>query len=271
MIDGGKGYLKRGITCSSFTSVSINPPIISFCMKIPSRMHNLLQETKQFAVHVLNQNQVKYGLHFSKPVQDDINQFHLVPHELTPQGIPVICGAAGVLHCMAHSVHNVGDHAVWYGSVTQTNVHQSDIHPLLYFKRSFRSVGDEAFMNAFEERTLPFEDWTHEAHLRMAWNYIMKYGEQAEPYIKNGIQRYNEQNKHLISTGYHETVTKFYIHMVTYAINISSNPDITFEEFLTEHPYLTDRNLLFEYYTKECISSKHAANEFMEPDIQQLP
>ena len=51
--------------------------------------------------------------------------------------------------------------------------------------RKFRSVGDEIFLKAFEDATLPFEDWTHEAHLRMAWNYIKEYGKEgAVPYIK---------------------------------------------------------------------------------------
>ena len=53
------------------------------------------------------------------------------------------------------------------------------------FVRSFRSVGDQLFLQAFESATLPFEDWNHEAHLRMAWNYIKEYGpEGAAPYIK---------------------------------------------------------------------------------------
>lgn len=51
--------------------------------------------------------------------------------------------------------------------------------------RSFRSVGDEIFIQAFEDATLPFEDWTHEAHLRMAWNYITEYGKEgAIPHIR---------------------------------------------------------------------------------------
>ena len=55
----------------------------------------------------------------------------------------------------------------------------------LYTFRSFRSVGDEIFIQSFEEATLPFENWTHEAHLRMAWTYIREHGrEKSEPYIK---------------------------------------------------------------------------------------
>ena len=47
-------------------------------------------------------------------------------------------------------------------------------------------MGDQLFLQAFEDATLPFEDWSHEAHLRMAWNYIKQYGpEGAQPYIKS--------------------------------------------------------------------------------------
>ena len=46
-------------------------------------------------------------------------------------------------------------------------------------------MGDAAFMRAFETATLGYEEWTHEAHLRMAWNYITAYGrEEATPLIK---------------------------------------------------------------------------------------
>lgn len=56
---------------------------------------------------------------------------------------------------------------------------------MLFFCRSFRSIGDEAFIQAFEDTTLPFEDWTHEAHMRMAWNYIREKGKtEAIPIIK---------------------------------------------------------------------------------------
>jgi uncharacterized protein YuzE len=59
------------------------------------------------------------------------------------------------------------------------------IHLLfLFFFRSYRSVGDELFIKAFEDKTLAFEMWDHQAHLQMAWNYIQEYGkEKATPMI----------------------------------------------------------------------------------------
>ena len=46
-------------------------------------------------------------------------------------------------------------------------------------------MSDEAFLQAFEDTTLPFKDWTHEAHVRMAWNYLREHGKDAAtPLIK---------------------------------------------------------------------------------------
>ena len=51
--------------------------------------------------------------------------------------------------------------------------------------RGFCSIGDEIFAHAFENQTLPFAEWTHKAHLRMAWYYISDLGkDDAIPAIK---------------------------------------------------------------------------------------
>lgn len=54
--------------------------------------------------------------------------------------------------------------------------------------RTFWNIGDVTFMQAFEDRTLPFEEWTHQAHIRMAWNYIREFGkDEAIPRIKYAL------------------------------------------------------------------------------------
>lgn len=45
-------------------------------------------------------------------------------------------------------------------------------------RRAYHTVGDEMFMNAFETGLLPFEQWTHRAHIRMAYNYILRFGRE---------------------------------------------------------------------------------------------
>lgn len=264
-------WIKRGMTCTSFTNVSYQPPIVSICINNPSHMHELLLRTQQFAIHVLKQNQVGYGLDFSKHIETEECQFKNIPHALTNEGIPIIYDCAAVMECRAHSVHTVGDHHVWYGSVFNAEISESEDNPLLYYIRSFRSVGDEIFIQAFEDATLPFEDWTHEAHLRMAWNYITEYGKEgAIPHIRLGIQNFNEQNKDKVKFGFHETITMFYIAEVAHAIKKSPGVS-SFEEFLERNRYLLDKTVIAQYYSHNHLYSDTARHQFVQPDLKQLP
>ena len=114
--------LLRGITCSSFVSVSTVPPIISFCMQKPSRMHDILMETEQFAVNVLSEAQANLSIHFSTPVDNSTNQFEKMDFEITDSGLPVIRSCVANLMCNTRDCHSVGDHFVWYGDVFQTSI-----------------------------------------------------------------------------------------------------------------------------------------------------
>ncbi|XP_046553751.1 uncharacterized protein LOC124263211 [Haliotis rubra] len=267
--DAGSWH-KRGVTCSTFSSVSFAPPIISFCLHKHSRMHELLQQTEQFAVHVLGQDQIRHAIHFSTTATDDQCQFDKVPHFQGEEGLPIILGSLAVFLCGTHSVHTVGDHHVWYGTVHGTSISESQMDPLLYFTKSFRSISDEVFIKAFEDATLPFEDWTHEAHLRMAWNYLREYGHDgATPYIKLGIQKFNEQNKSKLKTGYHETLTLFFIHVVWDALQRC--PGDEFEAFLQQSQHLVDKNLPFQYYNKDTLFREDARHKFVAPDKKSLP
>lgn len=267
-----KQWLKRGVTCSTFSSVSVHPPIISFCLNQGSRMHDLIKSTKMFAVHILSQDQIKHGIHFSKPAKEVECQFETVPHVQDEEGLPIILDSLAVLLCDSHSFHSVGDHTVWYGNVNRISISNGSLEPLIYFTRKFRSVGDEIFLSAFEGVTLPFQEWTHEAHLRMAWNYIREHGKEAAvPYIKLGIQRFNEKNRDKIKTGYHETITTFFIELVSDAIIQSFNENLTFEEFLSNNKHLMDKDLLLEYYSTDVIFNEEAKNRFVPPDKKKLP
>ncbi|KAK7113525.1 uncharacterized protein [Littorina saxatilis] len=267
-----RGWVKRGVTCSSFTSVSASPAIISFCLCQDSAMHEMLRKTGKFAVHILAQDQVRHGVHFSKHAEPGTCQFDNIPHVQGDEGLPIILGSLAVLLCETHSFHGVGDHTVWYGYVNGVSLSEAVQEPLLYFYRSFRSVGDQLFLQAFEDATLPFEDWNHEAHLRMAWNYIKDYGEEAaQPYIKLGIQKYNERNRDKIQTGYHETITMFFIHLVSKAIKQSVDADKSFEEFLKHNQHLKDSALLFQYYNKDTLFQEDARHRFIPPDKKELP
>ena len=265
-------HSKRGVTCSSFTGISLDPAIVSFAVTTASRMHDMLKETQQFIIHVLDKDQVNLAVHFAKPAISGIDQFERIPHEVGGDGIPILRNACAVLHCRTHAVTTIGDHHVWYGEVQHAYQNGHGKEPLLYYSRSFRSIGDEAFMQAFENTSLPFQDWTHEAHIRMSWNYITEYGmKKAAPLIIKGIHRYNEQHKDKVSRGYHETITQFYIYIIADAIEKTKDKDESFEAFLTQNDKLIDPHLPFNYYSDQVINSKEAKHTFIQPDLQPLP
>ncbi|KAK3583618.1 hypothetical protein CHS0354_039440 [Potamilus streckersoni] len=267
-----KVWKKRGMTCTSFTNVSFQPPIVSMCLKIPSQMNDLLSRTQHFAVHVLANHQASFGMTFAQHPPHEVCPFESIPHIEGKQGVPVILGSCAVLQCKAHSMHTVGDHNVWYGFIEEAEMSYTVKNPLLYYTRSFRSVGDEIFLQAFEDATLPFEDWTHKSHLRMAWNYIHELGlDGAEPRIKSGIKKYNQQNKDKVQQEYHETVTMFYILMVSDAINKMPQKEHAFEDFLHHNGHLLDRSLMFQYYSQDRIFTEEAKHSFVPPDKKELP
>ena len=55
----------------------------------------------------------------------------------------------------------------------------------------------------------------------------------------------------------------FYIHMMADALKHCDNPDQTFEEFISQNTYLTDKGLLFQYYTDETINKKEAYQTYV--------
>jgi hypothetical protein len=129
---------------------------------------------------------------------------------------------------------------------------------------------DDEFLAAFEGCTLPRADWTHAAHVWMAWLYLTRLPyEIALDHIRNGIRRYNAA---VGSDGYHETLT------VAFAIVIHSRLDAGrandgFAAFRADNPDLFDRRsgLLERHYDPTRLASAAARQRFVEPDREPLP
>jgi hypothetical protein len=130
---------------------------------------------------------------------------------------------------------------------------------------------DEEFVVAFEQCTLPEEEWTHGAHVRMAWLYLRR-GKLAEmvPLVRQGIKRYNATlNKTL---AYHETITRAYLILIDDRMQ-GSGDAASFEEFCARNTDLLDSKLsaLLRHYRKETLFSARARAEFVEPDLAPFP
>ncbi|KAI7860971.1 flavin reductase like domain-containing protein [Circinella umbellata] len=274
---------RRGVTVSSFTPICLHPePIVSFCVRVPSRASELLHSAGGMIVNVLSHEQVQQSIAFSSPNKSD--QFENIPFYDDPTtGLPVLMGTLGSMHCKVAQVLQLGDHELWITKVIKVDHgvggkhgKREEAQPLLYHDRRYRSVGEQVFMKAFEDSNLDATLWTHRAHVRMAWNYLRELGkEKATPVIKEVIRRHFEMNP-TKQLQYHETITSFYIHLVDLALKeeqeqVKNREEDDFFEFIEQFPVLTDRKFIQKYYSPKLLKSKEARREFFLPDIQPLP
>lgn len=123
---------------------------------------------------------------------------------------------------------------------------------------------DEEFLLAFQDTSLPRAEWTHEAHVRMAF-LVFAQGQGLEE-IRLGIRRYNAAQRR---SGYHETITVVFARLVEVAR--AATPELGWPAFAQAHPELFTPAVLNQYYTHEALRSPEARIAFIAPDRQPLP
>jgi hypothetical protein len=128
---------------------------------------------------------------------------------------------------------------------------------------------DTAFLSSFETCTLPESEWTHAAHIRLAWICLnLQSPELALERIRSGILRYNTEvlnRRHK----YHETVTVAFTRMVARRMR----KDEAWADFAMRIDDILDPEdpILLRYYSQERLFSDIARKEYVEPDLQEIP
>ncbi|WP_422079901.1 hypothetical protein [Ulvibacterium sp.] len=149
-------------------------------------------------------------------------------------------------------------------SCSRSNYQQNE--PLL----SHFQFSDTMFETSFEKGSLPPSLFTHEAHLRLTWIYIKKYGEKK---AAKKISREIEQFDTLHGSGdkFHKTITIAAVKVVDHFIGKSKSTD--FKSFIHEFPRLKTafKELLHCHYGTEILISQKAKMRFVEPDLLPFP
>ena len=128
------------------------------------------------------------------------------------------------------------------------------------------------FLNAFHHSTLTKKEWTHEAHIKMAWLYlrILPDWTTVLPLVRNKIQALN--SKINMGEGYHETITASFLRIVKERL-LKLNYNVSWQEFIDKNPDLINAKtaLLLNYYSSSLLFSEKAKTNFIEPDLKDLP
>ena len=132
---------------------------------------------------------------------------------------------------------------------------------------------DTDFLQAFEDCTLPFAEWKHRAHLKVAYLYLRQHPfAEALDRMRAGIQHYNAATNtpEALDRGYHETVTVAWLRLVHFTL-CEYGLAASAEEFLEVQEHLLNRKALRFFYSRDHIISWRAKMEFVEPDLAPLP
>ncbi len=124
-----------GMAVNSFTSVSLDPPLVLFCPSLASTTWPLLRRSEVVAVNLLSRQQQALGSVFSGKGRD---RFESVLWRRGPAGAPLLDGALAWLECKVAAEHLGGDHTIVVGEVLRLGVHaESGARPLVFFRGDY--------------------------------------------------------------------------------------------------------------------------------------
>jgi 3-hydroxy-9,10-secoandrosta-1,3,5(10)-triene-9,17-dione monooxygenase reductase component len=128
-----------GLTCQSFMSVSLDPPLVLFSPAKTSRAWPLIQRAGSFCVNFLAAGQADLS---NTMASRGVDKFAGVPWSPSPStGSPLLDGVLGHVDCTIHAVHEAGDHYVVIGAVTDLALTDEPGEPLLFFEGRYRTTG----------------------------------------------------------------------------------------------------------------------------------
>jgi 3-hydroxy-9,10-secoandrosta-1,3,5(10)-triene-9,17-dione monooxygenase reductase component len=122
-----------GFTCQSFSSLSLEPPLVAFAPARTSRTWARLREIGQFCVNVLAEGQDDLSQRFARSGPDKFDGVHWT---LSPHGNPVLDGVVAWIDGELWAEYHGGDHTIAVARVLDLGAHP-DRRPLLYHRGSY--------------------------------------------------------------------------------------------------------------------------------------
>jgi flavin reductase (DIM6/NTAB) family NADH-FMN oxidoreductase RutF len=129
----------HGMTVNSFSSVSLDPPLVLVCVDLKNALLGHFLTTASFAVNILGEHQEDVSRRFSTASE---NRFHGVEWERGTSGVPLLAGVLAWMECGVTQTFEVGDHAVLVGEVR--HAWHREGKPLVYFNSSYQNIREKA-------------------------------------------------------------------------------------------------------------------------------
>ena len=136
VITGHDGRRPLGFACQSVTSVSLEPPYVSFCPAATSTSWPLIRRTGRLAVNVLAHDQRDLCAQFATSGGDKFRGISWVPGR---NGAPILDGTVATIEAELEYEHGAGDHTIVVAHVTGLRAAR-DAKPLLFFRGGYSGL-----------------------------------------------------------------------------------------------------------------------------------
>lgn len=122
-----------GFTANSFTSVSIDPLLILFCLDKKAKSNESLNKNDFFVINILSKSQEKTCFQFANPELNPEQRFKKINTKKSENGIKIISGCCSFLECKVTKIIDGGDHYIFLGECISGNIDETK-EPLIYHK-----------------------------------------------------------------------------------------------------------------------------------------
>lgn len=132
---------RYGVTASSFSSVSLDPPLVSVCLARSAFAHDLVLGAGSFGVTILAKDHADLGQRFAR-FDPSVDRFDGLEWETAVTGSPLLSSALGWLDCSVQHAYEGGDHTIFVGQVLAAATPRTT-SPLLYHSRTWGQFADQ--------------------------------------------------------------------------------------------------------------------------------
>lgn len=167
-----------GITCNSFSSVSLAPPLVLWSLRIASKSLPTFRDASGFAINVLAEGQTDLSARFASSTI--IDKFENIGYSIGASGMPLIDACVACFECKSVAQYEQGDHVIFIGQVENFNSGQKE-DPLVFCKGAYmmltQSLRDLVSMGKISRHSLDqARTLLHDMVIRLA----CEHGEESD-------------------------------------------------------------------------------------------
>ena len=176
-----------GVTANSFTSVSLDPPLVLWCLDSRSDSLRIYQDAEFFAVNILASDQKSLSTHFARRLED---KFQSVSYQAGQGGAPILNDCMTYLQCKSREQYEIGDHWVFVGEVVKFEIREKEalLFHLGNYGTSLPLVSDESSVISSVNDTEHHDDSLFSLLLQSIHAYQVEFESRQKKIIESSYE-----------------------------------------------------------------------------------